>query len=168
MDPDRKRRQRQYIAFVWAAAAVILFLVWLQNQHSTARHGTARLNCWARDWASDHRCPVADSPWVCPVDQAPLSIYYPRNRAHHPTGTVITVAHHANAFYVEPGCCFRLVCGTGGKMGQPHHCREPVVWRGQFVTPSGAVHQVWSCEGHASDLGAVRAVWRAPDLNVGG
>lgn len=37
MDPDRKKRQRQYIAFAWVAAAVILLLAWLQNQHGTAQ-----------------------------------------------------------------------------------------------------------------------------------
>ena len=37
MDPDRKRRQRQYIAFAWVAAVVILLLAWLQNQHGTAQ-----------------------------------------------------------------------------------------------------------------------------------
>ncbi len=35
LDPDRKRRQRQYIAFAWVAAVVILLLAWLQNQHGT-------------------------------------------------------------------------------------------------------------------------------------
>jgi hypothetical protein len=37
LDPDRKRRQRQYIVFAWVAAGVILLLVWLQNQHGTAQ-----------------------------------------------------------------------------------------------------------------------------------
>jgi hypothetical protein len=68
--------------------------------------------------------------------------------------------HHANAFYVEPGRCFRLVCGTGGKMGQPHHCPEPVVWRGRFVTPLGKLYGVWSCDGHSDDLKALRPAGR--------
>jgi chromate transport protein ChrA len=37
MDPDRKRQQRQYIAFAWVAAVVILLLAWLQSQHGTAQ-----------------------------------------------------------------------------------------------------------------------------------
>lgn len=68
------------------------------------------------------------------------------------------VDYHANAFYVEPGRCFRLVNGAGGKRGQSHHCAEPVVWCGVFVSPLGKAHRVWSCDGHADDLKAPRAV----------
>ena len=37
LDRDRKKRQRQYIAFAWVAAAVILLLAWLQNQRGSAQ-----------------------------------------------------------------------------------------------------------------------------------
>ena len=37
LEPDRKRRQRQYIAFAWVALVVILLLAWLQNQHGSAQ-----------------------------------------------------------------------------------------------------------------------------------
>jgi hypothetical protein len=37
MNRDRKMRQRQYVAFAWVAAAVILLLAWLQNQHGAAQ-----------------------------------------------------------------------------------------------------------------------------------
>jgi hypothetical protein len=66
--------------------------------------------------------------------------------------------HHANAFFVAEGHCFRLVNGMGGKKGQPHHCPEPVIWRGRFQTPLGVVHVVWACDGHAGDLRELRPV----------
>lgn len=64
--------------------------------------------------------------------------------------------HHADAFFVASDRCFRLVNGTGGKKGQPHHCRAPVEWRGRYVTPSGKAHGVWACDGHSDGLKARR------------
>ena len=37
MDPERARRQRQYVAFAWVAAVVILLLAWMQIQHGIVR-----------------------------------------------------------------------------------------------------------------------------------
>lgn len=37
LDRDRKKRQRQYIAFAWVAAVVILLLAWMQLMHGTVR-----------------------------------------------------------------------------------------------------------------------------------
>jgi hypothetical protein len=37
LDPERARRQRQYIAFAWVAAVVILLLAWMQIQHGSVR-----------------------------------------------------------------------------------------------------------------------------------
>jgi hypothetical protein len=68
------------------------------------------------------------------------------------------VDHHANAFFVSPGQCFRFVCGTGGKKGQPYHCPASVVWRGRFVTALGTVYGVWSCDGHVDELKALGAI----------
>jgi hypothetical protein len=64
----------------------------------------------------------------------------------------------ANAFFVAPGRCYRMVPGAGGKHGQPSHCGEPVAWRGRFVTPLGQVHRVWSCARHCGNLVGLRQV----------
>jgi chromate transport protein ChrA len=37
LNPDQKKRQRQYVAFAWLAAVVILLLAWLQSQHGAPR-----------------------------------------------------------------------------------------------------------------------------------
>jgi hypothetical protein len=37
LDPEQQRRQRQYIAFAWVAAVLILILAWMQIQHGTVR-----------------------------------------------------------------------------------------------------------------------------------
>jgi hypothetical protein len=40
------------------------------------------------------------------------------------------MSHYAEAFYVEPGQCFRFVHSG---VGHAAHCREPVVQRGEFI-----------------------------------
>ena len=45
----------------------------------------------------------------------------PEQNAAHVTDTVASWPITPNAFFVQPGRCFRFVRGTGGKIGQPHH-----------------------------------------------
>jgi hypothetical protein len=47
------------------------------------------------------------------------------------------VDRHANAFFLEPGCCYRLVCGSGGKLGNPITAlrRHSGGWETQPVSP---------------------------------
>jgi len=56
--------------------------------------------------------------------------------------------HYAEAFYVEPGRCWRMV--TTDRQGMPTHCPEPVEWRGRFKNRQGW-HVVDSCDGHVDD-----------------
>jgi uncharacterized membrane protein len=37
LDPERQKRQRQFVVFAWVASVVVLLLAWLQLQHGTAR-----------------------------------------------------------------------------------------------------------------------------------
>ena len=57
--------------------------------------------------------------------------------------------HYAEAFYVEPGRCWRMVYEPDGS-GRPTHCPEPVEWRGRYRNRQGW-HVVDSCDGHADD-----------------
>jgi hypothetical protein len=37
LDPERQKRQRQFIRFAWVATAIVLLLAWMQLQHGTVR-----------------------------------------------------------------------------------------------------------------------------------
>jgi hypothetical protein len=58
---------------------------------------------------------------------------------------------YAEAFFVQPGRCFRLISRPNAH-GQPDHCSAPVVYHGTFRDRSGRRHQVDACAGHAHDL----------------
>ena len=60
------------------------------------------------------------------------------------------MAHYAEAFYVEPGTCFRF---RHNGVGHAAHCREPIVARGQFIDGAGKRWRVDACEEHAEELG---------------
>jgi len=61
--------------------------------------------------------------------------------------------YYAEAFYVEPGRCFRMVTSsTPGSQGSPTHCPKPVKFRGRFQDGIGKWHEVWSCIDHVGDL----------------
>jgi hypothetical protein len=63
------------------------------------------------------------------------------------------VAHYAEAYFVEPGQCFRFVHNG---VGHANHCPEPVVARGQFIDGAGKRWRVDACSSHARELsGAV-------------
>ncbi|MGA8725829.1 MAG: hypothetical protein WB565_12355 [Acidimicrobiales bacterium] len=59
------------------------------------------------------------------------------------------MTHYAEAFYVEPGQCFRFVHNG---VGHAAHCREPVVVRGRFTDGTGKHWQVDACEDHREEL----------------
>ena len=56
------------------------------------------------------------------------------------------MAHYAEAFYVQPGQCFRFVHNA---VGHAKHCPEPVVSRGTFTDRTGKRWQVEACRKHA-------------------
>jgi hypothetical protein len=58
--------------------------------------------------------------------------------------------YYAEAFFPEPGQCFRMVSGT--THGAPVLCPKPVEFRGRFQDGRGKWHDVWSCVDHAGDL----------------
>ncbi|MGA8726815.1 MAG: hypothetical protein WB565_17410 [Acidimicrobiales bacterium] len=62
------------------------------------------------------------------------------------------MTHYAEAFYVEPGTCFRF---RHNGVGHAAHCRKPVVARGQFIDGSGKRWRVDACEEHAEELSGV-------------
>ena len=55
--------------------------------------------------------------------------------------------HYCEAFYCEPGCCWRMVYNSDGS-GRPTLCSEPVEWRARFRDRRGKWHVVDSCAGH--------------------
>jgi len=59
-------------------------------------------------------------------------------------GPMPGASYYAEAFAPMSGRCFRLVDQQGE--GGPTHCREPVVWRGPWRTPSGRRYRVEACE----------------------
>ena len=59
------------------------------------------------------------------------------------------MGHYTEAFFVEPGSCFRF-CHNG--VGHAAHCREPVVARGQFIDGNGKGWRVDACDEHAEEL----------------
>jgi hypothetical protein len=61
--------------------------------------------------------------------------------------------YYAQAFYVEPGQCFRMVISPKpGSQGSPIHCPDPVEFQGRFQDGTGKWHEVWACKEHAADL----------------
>jgi hypothetical protein len=51
--------------------------------------------------------------------------------------------HHAEAFTVQRGRCFRFVAGDDPRrQGQPAPCLAPVAWRGTFRAPNGRHYRV--------------------------
>ena len=61
--------------------------------------------------------------------------------------------YYAEAFYVEPGKCFRRVTSSkAGSKGSPIHCPEPVEFTGIFQDGKGKWHTVWACFDHAGDI----------------
>jgi hypothetical protein len=58
--------------------------------------------------------------------------------------------YYAEAFYPEPGQCFRMV--SSSTHGAPALCPSPVEFRGRFQDGRGKWHDVWSCIDHAGDL----------------
>jgi hypothetical protein len=58
-----------------------------------------------------------------------------------------TAPYYAEAFFLVPGRCFRLI-SHGSQGGGPTHCPEPPVWRGTFQAPNGRRYRVEACEGH--------------------
>jgi hypothetical protein len=70
----------------------------------------------------------------------------------------MAVPYYCEAFYVEPGQCWRMVFAQDGT-GHPTHCPEPVVWRSRFKDGSEKWHpRVDSCDGHADDLAVARRI----------
>ena len=58
--------------------------------------------------------------------------------------------YYAEAFFPEPGQCFRMV--SSSTHGSPILCPNPVEFRGRFQDGTGKWHEVWSCIDHAGDL----------------
>jgi hypothetical protein len=58
--------------------------------------------------------------------------------------------YYAEAFYPEPGQCFRMV--SSSTQGSPVLCPKPVEFRGRFQDGRGKWYDVWSCIDHAGDL----------------
>jgi hypothetical protein len=59
----------------------------------------------------------------------------------------------AEAFYVEPDKCFRMVISANpGSQGSPTHCPDPVEFQGRFQDGTGKWHEVWACMEQAADL----------------
>lgn len=58
--------------------------------------------------------------------------------------------YYAEAFFSEPGRCFRMV--SSSTHGSPMHCPQPVEFQGQFQDSTGKWHDVWSCFDHSGDL----------------
>jgi hypothetical protein len=57
--------------------------------------------------------------------------------------------YYAEAFFVQPGQCFRMVhSGVGHAM----HCPAPVEWHGRFQDGTRKWHEVGSCVWHREDL----------------
>jgi hypothetical protein len=59
------------------------------------------------------------------------------------------MAHYAEAFYVEPGKCFRL---RHNGVGRAAHCQEPLVACGHFIDATGKQWRVDACEEHSEEL----------------
>jgi len=57
--------------------------------------------------------------------------------------------HYAEAFYVEPGRCWRMV--NTDRQGMSPLCPEPVEWRGRKRDRRGKWHVVDSCESHVGE-----------------
>ena len=67
--------------------------------------------------------------------------------------------YYADAFFVAPGRCFRMVTSTEpGSQGSPDHCPEPIEWRGRFQDRTGKWYRLESCDGHRADLDPVQRV----------
>jgi hypothetical protein len=60
------------------------------------------------------------------------------------------MSHYAEAFFVQPGQCFRF---THSGVGHAAHCRGAIVQRGQFVDNKGKKWVVDACDVHSQDLG---------------
>ena len=80
---------------------------------------------------------------------------HPGRHAHR-LASFDPVAHYAEAFYVEPGTCFRF---RHNGVGHAVHRREPVVAKGQFIDGSGKRWWFDACEEHADELSGT-VVWR--------
>jgi hypothetical protein len=66
--------------------------------------------------------------------------------------------HYCEAFFVQPGRCWRMVMNPDGT-GHPMHCPELVEWRGRFKDGRGRWHlHVESRDGLADGLLNVRQV----------
>lgn len=76
-----------------------------------------------------------------------------------PLGTVRAMAdHYAEAFFVQPGSCWRMISASDGT-GHPTHCPETPVWRGRWQDGAGKWWpKVESCDGHAEELLDVRRI----------
>jgi hypothetical protein len=72
--------------------------------------------------------------------------------SHSPSyrGPMDHIGYYAEAFYPEPGQCFRMV--SSSTQGAPVLCPSPVEFRGRFQDGRGKWHEVWSCIHHAGDL----------------
>lgn len=62
----------------------------------------------------------------------------------------MTLLHHGEVVFAEPGRCWRMVQTAG--TGSLDHCSEPVVWVGNFRRAGGKQVRVWSCDGHREGL----------------
>jgi len=58
--------------------------------------------------------------------------------------------YYADAFFVAPGRCFRMVTSTEpGSQGSPDHCPEPIEWRGRFQVRTGGEVDALVADEHA-------------------
>jgi hypothetical protein len=71
--------------------------------------------------------------------------------------------YYAEAFYIEPGKCFRMVINPNpGSQGSPTHCPKPVEFTGIFQDAKGKCHTVWSCTDHVGDV----AEWKRVSASI--